>query len=461
MRIWMDVMRDLEHLIEAPEPILDAWKAGGVEGLVIGPLVFHAGKLAIGHDRGRSIAPSPGTPAPTLTYDPDPAVYERFGVPAPAFPEDMPEARARLAHTFRAARERGLSVWIFQAQTGAGGGGGGHHLHDETGIAATSARIVDTLEHYPEADGAVMDGPEWGYEIAPHHMGGRSSIFTDLAAGAEPMCADLGYDYEALAAARDRLHERLHDLDPRQVALHAPGGFLGGYHLLGADPDLAAWMSFRRDSLTRYFRRIADGVRQGASRPVKIGVGPRSAAFAPLCGYDFAALAGIVDLLLPKHYFWHRGFDGLVGTVARWVETLCLWNPGLSEGDALAVVEALFGLVLPGVEGLGDMESALTPDFYDLVVTQETERALAALGGDAQRLCPWVDSGRAPHDGDPMSADDLRRLLEAAAAAGLERFLYHHHGTLTPGEWRVMSEMCGEPWDPLRSDYLPPDEMVL
>ena len=70
MRIWMDVMRDLEHLIEAPEPIFDAWKAGGVEGLVIGPLVFHAGKLAIGHDRGRSIAPVPGIPAPTLTYDP-------------------------------------------------------------------------------------------------------------------------------------------------------------------------------------------------------------------------------------------------------------------------------------------------------------------------------------------------------------------------------------------------------
>ena len=167
MRIWMDVMRDLEHLIEAPEPIFDAWKAGGVDGLVIGPLVFHAGKLAIGHDRGRSITPSPGTPAPTLTFDPDPAVYERFGVPTPGAPEAMPEARDRLANTFRAAKERGLSVWIFQAQTGAGGGGGGHHLHDGTGIAATCARIVDTLEHYPEADGAVMDGPEWGYEIAP------------------------------------------------------------------------------------------------------------------------------------------------------------------------------------------------------------------------------------------------------------------------------------------------------
>ena len=65
-------------------------------------------------------------------------------------------------------------------------------------------------------------------------------------------------------------------------------------------------------------------------------MGPRSAAFAPLCGYDFAALAGFIDVLLPKHYFWHRGFDGLYGTVARYVETLCAWNPEMSEPSALA-----------------------------------------------------------------------------------------------------------------------------
>ena len=56
------------------------------------------------------------------------------------------------------------------------------------------------------------------------------------------------------------------------------------------------------------------------ARSVKLGVGPRSAAFANLCGYDFRALAAppsgdgesCVDILLPKHYFFHRGFDGAV-----------------------------------------------------------------------------------------------------------------------------------------------------
>jgi hypothetical protein len=80
---------------------------------------------------------------------------------------------------------------------------------------------------------------------------------------------------------------------------------------------------------------------------------------------------------------------------------------------------------------------------------------------DPDRVVPWVDTGRAPHDGDPMPPGDLRRLLRAAESAGLRRFLYHHHGNLTAGEWSVISELCGAPWQPLTSDYRPPDATVL
>ena len=38
MKIWMDVMRDLEHLMNDYQAIFDAWEEGGVGGLVIGPL---------------------------------------------------------------------------------------------------------------------------------------------------------------------------------------------------------------------------------------------------------------------------------------------------------------------------------------------------------------------------------------------------------------------------------------
>ena len=69
----------------------------------------------------------------------------------------------------------------------------------------------------------------------------------------------------------------------------------------------------------------------GARRPIRVAAGPQR-AFSGLCGYDYARLADCLDLVLPKHYFWHRGFDRMYGTVARYVQTLCEWNPGLSEG---------------------------------------------------------------------------------------------------------------------------------
>lgn len=322
------------------------------------------------------------------------------------------------------------------------------------------ARMIDTLEHYPMVDGAIMDGPEWGYEIAPHHMNHRSFIFNDLPESVVPKCTELGYDYAALVAAKDRLFECLHSLNSRCVTLHAPGGLLGASQLFGGDPNLLAWFQFRVEALTDFFRSVRQCLDAETSHPVKLGVGPRSAAFAPLCGYDFARLARFMDVLLPKHYFWHRGFDGMVGTVYRYVETLTEWNPGLSDEDAIAVVHALFGLVLPGITRLSDFEDVLSSEFFEQVVAQETRRAIAVMD-DTNRVVPWLDTGRFPHDGDPMSAGDLKRLLRAAQAAGLQRFLYHHHGNLTAGEWTVISEMCGEAWRPLQSDYKPPDLVVL
>ena len=456
MKLWMDVMRDLESVMNDHERILDAWAEGGVDGVVFGPLVFGAAKLS------QHAVAAPSDAIVAEAYDPNPAVYARLGVEPPPPPDQkLPEKRALLAKTMHAAKERGMQVYCMYADGGAGPGGPGHPLHDDKTLASRVARMVDALEHFPMADGAVMDGPEWGYEIAPHHMNHRSYFFHDLPASVAPMAEELGYDYEAMVAAKDRLLSRLHNLDPAHIRAHAGGGLVGAYRMLGADPDLMAWLSFRVDSLTRYFRRIRAGVAAELARPVRLGCGPRSAAFAPLCGYDFVDLAQFMDFLLPKHYFFHRGFDGFLGTVYRYSQTLLEWNAGVSVADTLHVVEALFGIVLPGVgDDLLDFEGALNPEFFEQVVTQETRRALASVD-DPERIVPWLDTGRFPHDGDPMSARDLKMLLDAAEAAGLRRFNYHHQGNLSPGEWLVISDKCGTRWDPRKSDYEPPDELVL
>ena len=456
MKLWMDIQRDLEGVIYDHERILDAWREGGVDGVVFGPLVFGQQKLT----QNAQALPSEGPVAPT--YDPNPAVYARLGVEAPAPPEHkLPEKRALLEQTMSATKDRGMQVYIMYADGGAGSGGPGHYLHDPQPLASRVARMVDTLEHYPMADGVVMDGPEWGYEMAPHHMDHRSYFFNDLPESVAPMAKDLGYDYAAMVAAKDRLLALFHDLDPKRIRSNARGGLVGAHRMLGADGDLMAWLSFRVDSLTRYFRGVREGVAAHLDRPVRMGCGPRSAAFAPLCGYDFVDLAEFMDFLLPKHYFFHRGFDGFVGTVYRYAQTLTEWNPGLAVADALEVVQALFGISLPGVgDDMLDFECALSPEFFEQVVTQETRRAIAAVD-DPERIVPWLDTGRFPHDGDPMSARDLKMLLDAADAAGLRRFNYHHQGNLSAGEWIVISDKCGTRWDPRNSGWAPPDQLVL
>jgi hypothetical protein len=303
------------------------------------------------------------------------------------------------------------------------------------------------MEQYPMADGAVLDGPEWGYEVAPFHQDHRSYIFNDLQPDVAEGAARMGYDYRRMVAAKDRLFTRMHNLSDRDLQIWGgeAGGFLGAFGLLGNDPGLAEWLAFRLDSVTETYRRIRELIDAHARRPVLLAAGPRSAAWSSLCGYDYGRLGGILDVMLCKHYFWHRGFDGMYGTVARYVQTLTEWNPGLSERSALQFVTALFGLELPGIASLADFDRGFPQEFFDGVVVRETERAIAAMG-DPERVCPWIDAGRKPHGGDPFTAHDLDRTLEAAGRAGLRRVLYHHHGNLTPGEWAVISARCGQRW---------------
>ena len=266
---------------------------------------------------------------------------------------------------------------------------------------------------------------------------------------------ELGYDYNALVAARDRLEARLRELDPDYIHLHAPGGLMGAVNLFGMDSDLAAWFRFRVETLTAFFAGVRAHV-DTMARPIKLGVGPRSAAFGPLCGYDFRALAGAIDILLPKHYFWNRGFDGFYGTVARYVEALTSWNPKITDRDALDVVRSLFGIDLPEVNCWSDFDEVGFPEaFFSEVVYQETRRAIAAVG-DPYRILPWVDAGRSPHRGDPMDASVLKRMLLASREAGLIRFLNHVY--IYPSAWVVISKLCGEMWRPdYEGGYLSPE----
>ena len=440
----MRLGQPFEAVLDDQERVLAAWAAGGVRALVIGRMAFMP-------DAGPGIY-AEAVPA----FTPNPAIYHAHGVAPPPPPrERFPGRQTALNRLLDAVKARGWPVLIFEPAAFRGPGGTGNPIVDEVTRRAYLARLEDTIRAFPQADGVIIDGPEWPYEISPAakpHL----YVFQPFPEGAADRAAALGYDLGALQAAQERLEQRLHTLTDVVVARHADGGLLGGLGLFGYDADVVDWLRFRLDTLTDFVQAVRRHL-DTLGRPLQLGMGPRTAAFAPLCGYDFARLADSLTYLLPKFYFWHRGYDGLVGTWARSVQALRAWNPGLSEPAAFAVVQLLFGSALAGVDRLGALEDGFPPAFFGDFVPNQTRRAIAAVG-EAERVIPWVDVGRLPHAGDPITAGDLRRILNAAAGAGLRRFLYHNHAHLRPAEWAILTELSGEPWHEATSDgYQPPD----
>ena len=495
LEVWMRVGQPFEPLLADQERILDAWQAGGVKGLVLGRLAFmteypddpepDAGDGGDGSD-GAVATPLAPPPAPSwggnrsgtvAAFSPNHTVYRRWGVEPPPDPEQLfPRRRERLTQFLDNVKRRGWPIYIFEPASGMGPpapglpGAGGPIITDEGRRRAYLARLEDTVSQFPQADGVILDGPEWGYEITPGH---RSDLFEDLPAAVEPAAQALGFDYGRLAGARDRLHQRLHKLSREVATLSAGGGVFSGLSLIGNDPGIVSWFTFRSRALTAFYRHVhalAEALTRARGRQVKLGIGPRMPAFSALGGYDLPAIAPLFDLILPKLYIWDRGFDGMYGTVRRYMETLMDWNPGLWEPEAFNAVRALLGISLPSAEpdarpgqtmtALRELERGFPDAFFREVMANEVRRSIAAADGYPWKMLPWIDAGRRPHGGDPVTAHDLRRLLLATKEGGARHFLYHNHGHLTAAEWSVISEYCGTSWragQGLYGQYLPPD----
>ncbi len=439
---WMYMIFPLEQWLTDYHRTLDAWEAGGVRGIVIGPLRFWDGKPSFDFTYARS-------GAVIQTFAPDAAIYRKHGVDPPENVRLDPVKEKQLHGLLDDIAKRGWEIMLF---------GPGHYgrvksaAQDPFGAISLAAGVEDTCRAFPQAHGVIIDGAgEHHYELAFHHGGNLFEIRDHHRA----IYNHLGFDVARMERGMNHLNARFHSLSPSLVRFHQSGGMLGGLSLFDVNEDALYWLRMRQESTLRNMAAIRKEF-DALPRKPKLGTIPRSAAFSVLTTQDYQKTHGFFDYLFPKHYYWNRGFDGMYGTVARWVETLRAWNPTLTEEDCFAVVKVLFGLQFPGVSKLTDLETGFPDEFFDQVVFAETKRALDATG-DPNKVIAWVSTGRNPHAGDPMPAHDLYRLLVASHRAGLKRFIFHPDLNLGAAEWKVISRLCGKEWIEDPDGYWPPD----
>ena len=416
MKAWIFLCNDspLEHWMEGYEERFDAWEVGGVTGLVVGRMQFRQAD-------GSAVR----------AYAPDPEIYTEHGeTPPEEGPRDLQKER-QLQAMLDDAAGRGWPITIF-----AGGG--------------TTAHVQALMKAFPQTEGIIIDGPgEHSYELAFHHGG---EVF-ESTEGEAARFARIGVDVDRARRGMQHLRDRLHDLTPDKVRFHAGGGMLGALLLFDVDEDVLYWLRARQE-VSRFDWQWAREQIDAVDGKVLLGGIPRTPVFSSLTGQNYQQMAPYFDYIFPKHYYWHRGFDGLYGTIARWVKRLGAWNPSLNEADCFAVVQSLLGIRLPGVRSLMDLEAGHTDEFFAQVVYDETHRALEAVG-DAEKVIGWVSTGRGPHGGDQMPPSALGGILKAAQAAGLQRFLYHPEPDLGAAEWLLISSLCGTPWDENPGGYWP------
>lgn len=439
---WMYMIYPLEQWFPDYKRTLDAWEEGGVRGLVIGPLHFFKEVPRFDFTYAR-----PGTKYPTFAADPK--IYQKRGLnPPPDSPRD-PQKEKQLLAILDSAKLRGWEIMLF----GPGHYGGRKAFEqDPFGALSLAAGIEDTMRAFPQAAGVIVDGAgEHHYELAFHHGG---ELF-EIRESELPLLRHLGMDVPRMERGIARLRQRFHQLTPSQVRYYSGGGMLGGLDLFELDEDALYWLRARKDVTLQTmaaFRKQVDAL----DRKAKLGTIPRTTTFSLLTTQDYQKTHVYFDYLYPKHYFWNRGFDGMYGTIARWVQKLKEWNPSLTEADCFQVVKLWFGLQLPGVESLADLNLGFPDEFFSEVVYSETRRALDAVG-DNSKIIAWVSTGRNPHAGDPMPARDLHRILVESQRAGLRRFVYHPDLNLGAAEWSVISGLCGKRWKEDPNGYWPPD----
>jgi hypothetical protein len=169
--------------------------------------------------------------------------------------------------------------------------------------AYVCARVKDLLTSYPDIDGLRHDWPEH----PPYRLG---DAFLDFSDNARRLAPKLGFDFEPMRLAADKLYTRLQHLRNSDIApfgdVHAMLYTLG--HGLARNSALTEVLRFKAAMTTLYVKELREAM---DSTPGGVGKGKELSpnAFPPplslLSGMDFSAVSEYADSINMKLYTMH------------------------------------------------------------------------------------------------------------------------------------------------------------
>lgn len=294
----MDHMRHVDDFAAHHPELLDAWSAG-----------CDARQL-LAHSRGGGPAQSERRRPPRRLRTSTRSVPRSR--PHLSAPPDRDDTDLRSQHRGRPAGGEGtwLAALVVRPLGGSPGGPGTHleSICDAHARLSLAARLVDTAEAFPMADGVVVDGPARGFEIPTIPM----RVMQRRRLAFEETRPETCLGLRASATTTGRSSPRGRPSGSGCTGSRGTTSHSATRPLL-FDSHLDTWLGFWVEALSTFYQTIREAMETHAGWPVRIAVGPRTSA---------------------------------AGAMAR----RCQWNPKLTVVNVCRVTRLLFGRSIPVVE---------------------------------------------------------------------------------------------------------------
>ncbi|GHH72613.1 hypothetical protein GCM10017673_27830 [Streptosporangium violaceochromogenes] len=467
------VITPAEAANEGVEPILDTLQGAGANAVAVSPGVFVPGTAEDGVreppldidgearvlDRplwGRKVQYLKGF----SPYVADPEVWRDvpFAPPVVA-PEELRVDHAEAV--VATARARGMGVFIIVSPTVLPGLPGGQSftsgqtqgLEEDRLVrvdgstptrsiagqgcvnnprvrALAQARLTDTLTHYPDADGLLIDWVEYTCYLP-------EDVFTCFCRHCDRVARAEGFDWDGIRAGVTRIAEGLRDLkdaDLLRVIEGEPAGVMDGLATLAGAPE---WARAAAHELLRFkarsvvaFHTSARALADGLGSTVEIGANGFAPPWNAVTGADFGALSSVLGTVRCKLFTFHWPM------MTRWMgEWLAERSPGLSRRLVLDVTKTLYQVPTPAEERREDLEDYTMPgpDQPHPITMPALTAKLAEAG---RHLSPPARLEAYLHAYRP--ADELARVL--AATGGTDGTWIQRYGYLSDRKMEVIRD---------------------